>query len=28
VEMTFDMSVDFEIAAKQFVVLGAPAEGP
>lgn len=28
VEMTFDMSVDFEIAAKQFVVLGKPPAGP
>lgn len=28
VEMTFDMSVDFEIAAKQFVVLGRPPAGP
>lgn len=28
VEMTFDMSVDFEIAAKQFAVLGKPAVGP
>ena len=28
VEMTFDMSVDFEIAAKQFVVQGLPQVGP
>lgn len=28
VEMTFDLSMDFEIAAKQFVVLGKPPVGP